>query len=81
MDRITESDLYAELVARYRRPLPAQPGDILLEDFAADINSTIDVARASLDREVAAGRLVKVRRSSANNKPMNAYRLPEDGST
>lgn len=77
MDRITESELYAELVAAHKRGLPVQPGDITPVQFAKDIHATIDVARVALDSEVLAGRLVKVKRISENNRPMFVYRAAE----
>lgn len=74
-ERITESELYAAIVAAHRRPLPVQPGDITAYTFAQDIGSTVDVARVELDKEVKLGRLVKVQRISENNRPLMAYRL------
>ena len=81
MDRITESELYAELVAAHKRGLPVQPGDITPAQFAKDIHATIDVARIALDNEVLAGRLVKVKRTSENNRPMFVYRAAEQKNT
>lgn len=77
MDRITESDIYAELVNAHRRPLPVQPGDITIYQFAKDIGATYDVARSDLEREANAGRLVRVKRISDNNRQMMCYRLPD----
>ena len=75
MERITESEVYAELVERHRRPMPVQPGDITVEQFARDTGSSMDVARNDLDAEVKAGRLVRVKRASPQNRPMNVYRV------
>ena len=69
---------YAEIVAAHKRGLPVQPGDITLAQFAQDIGSTTDVARIELDKEVQAGRLVRVNRVSRMNRPIVVYRLAAD---
>ena len=76
MEGITESEVYAELVERYRRPIPIQPGDIT-EQFAKDTGGSVDVARNDLDAEVKAGRLVRVKRASPQNRPMIVYRVAD----
>ena len=77
MVRITESEVYAELVERYKRPIPIQPGDITVEQFAKDTGGSVDVARNDLDAEVKAGRLVRVKRSSPTNRPTIVYRVAD----
>jgi hypothetical protein len=80
MAGITESELYAEIVAAHRRGLPVQEGDITLAQFAQDIGSTVEVARIELDKEMQAGRLVRVGRISGTNRPIYVYRLAEQNS-
>jgi hypothetical protein len=73
--RITEAELYAELLAEHREPPPPDAGDITVEGFAGDLHVARDRARDILNHEVEAGKLVRVIRRLANGKRISAYRF------
>ncbi len=58
---------------------PLKPDDVTITRLAEKAGSTLDMARRLLNREVKAGRLVKVQCQNAIGKLEFAFRLPSDG--
>jgi len=69
----TQSQLYQELVAANKRPPPLGPNDITAERFAADIGSSVEVARNILEREVKNGSMVIEFRTGDRGRKLYVY--------
>lgn len=80
MERISESDLYAELVAAHKRHPPVQEGDITIDRFARDTGLSTNWARMVLEKEVRQGKLERVKRTVESGKWAYVYvAVSQDG--